>query len=400
MPALTPVPDRSRSTAAGPRRLRRSALALGALVAAVMAFVAANVTGAIPHASAATTFTFDTGSGLVFTVDGGNGNMTSLRHNGTELAASGQAAGQFESGWSSATVTAQTFDSGNSELITAANTSIGVTQYYYARKGDNTIYMATNITQALNPGEARFISRLSSSVLPNSPAAANTANATIAVEGTDVFATSAGTTFSKFYSSQRLIAQQPFGASGNGHGVFILGGTHEMSSGGPFFRDIEVNNTGSVTNITHYMYSGHAQTESLRLGLHGPYAMAVTGGGVPSTTNMDFLSSFIPGLLPVAQRGTVTGTATGSWNGLPVTAALAGANGEYWAPVQNGQFTIAKVRPGSYTATLYAGELAVGTRSLTVSAGGTSSTGLSGSVPAAGTLLQLGTWDGTPRGFL
>src|SRR5215470_10570822 len=106
MPALTPVPDRPGSTAArGPWRLRRAALLLGAVVAAVTAFVAANVTGAIPSASAATNFTFDTGSGLVFTVDGGNGNMTSLRHNGTELAASGQAAGQFESGWSSATVT-------------------------------------------------------------------------------------------------------------------------------------------------------------------------------------------------------------------------------------------------------------------------------------------------------
>ncbi|HKS99447.1 MAG TPA: rhamnogalacturonan lyase B N-terminal domain-containing protein [Rugosimonospora sp.] len=379
-----------------PRSRRRAGLAGAALAVAVLS----GVLSTVPSASAATSFTFDTGSGLVFTVDGGNGNMTSLKHNGVELAASGQAAGQFESGWSSATVTAQTFNSGSAELITAANTGIGVTQYYFARKGDNTVYLATSITQALNPGEARFISRLSSSLLPNSPVAARTADSTSTVEGSDVFAFANGTTASKFYSSQRLIAQQPFGASGSGHGVFILGGTHEMSSGGPFFRDIEVNNTGSVTNITHYLYSGHAQTEPLRLGLHGPYAMAVTTGGVPAAVNMDFLSAFIPGLLSVAQRGTVTGTATGSWNGLPVTVALAGANGEYWAPVQNGSFTIAKVRPGSYTATLYAGELAVGaTGTVTVSAGRTTSTSLSGSVPAAGTLMQLGTWDGTPRGF-
>ncbi|MBO0871578.1 MAG: rhamnogalacturonase B, partial [Micromonosporaceae bacterium] len=396
-----PAPDRTGpGTAARIGTLRRPGTLLRGLALAVV-LTAAAVATAGPDAAAATSFTFDTGSGLVFTIDGGTGDMTSLRHNGVELAASGQAAGQFESGWSSATVTAQTFDSGNSELIAAANPGIGVTQYYFARKGDNTIYMATNITQALNPGEARFISRLSSSLLPNSPVAADTAGATVAVEGTDVFAYSNGTTVSKFYSSQRLIAQQPFGASGNGHGVFILGGTHEMSSGGPFFRDIEVNNTGSVTNITHYMFSGHAQTEAMRMGLHGPYAMAVTNGGAPAASNMDFLSAYIPGLLSVAQRGTVTGTATGSWNGLPVTAALAGPNGEYWAPVQSGQFTIARVRPGTYTATLYAGELAVGnSTSVTVSGGGTSSTALSGSVPAAGTLLQLGTWDGTPRGFL
>jgi rhamnogalacturonan endolyase len=148
------------------------------------------------------------------------------------------------------------------------------------------------------------------------------------------------------------------------------------------------------------MYSGHAQTEGLRLGLHGPYAMAVTNGSPPSSVSMDFLSSYIPGLLSTAQRGTVTGTASGSWGGLPVTAALDGTNGQYWAPVQNGQFTIGNVRPGSYTATLYAGELAVGTPApVTVSAGQASSVALSGSVPANGSLFQLGAWDGTPAGF-
>jgi len=367
------------------------------LVAAVLALAGAMST--TPLASAATSFTFDTGSGLSFTIDGSNGNMTSLKHNGVEL--SSGVAGQFESGWSAATVTAQSFTNGTAELITAANPAIGVTQYYFARKGDNTVYMATNITQALNPGEARFISRVNDKILTNSPVAAKTAGATRAVEGSDVFAFANGTTASKFYSSERLIAQQPFGASGNGHGVFIVGGTHEMSSGGPFFRDIEVNDTGSAVNITHYMFSGHAQTEPLRLGLHGPYAMAVTGGSPPSASlNMDFLSAFIPGLLSVSQRGTVTGTASGSWGGLPVTAALAGPNGQYWAGVQNGRFTIGKVRPGAYTATLYAGELAVGgTVSVNVAAGQTSSIALSGSVPANGTIFQLGAWDGTPAGF-
>jgi rhamnogalacturonan endolyase len=377
------------------KRLLRSI----AILAASIAIVSFGALRLAPVASAAANVTFDTGSGLVFTINGTNGNMTSLRHNGVEL--SSGVAGQFESGWSAATVTATTFNSGTAELITAANTSIGVTQYYFARKGDNTIYMATRIAQALNPGEARFISRVSSALLPNSPVAAKTAGATVTVEGSDVFAFSNGNTASKFYSSQRLIAQHPFGASGNGHGVFIIPGTNEMSSGGPFFRDIEVNNAGTATNITQYMFSGHAQTEALRLGLHGPYAMAVTSGSAPAAVNMDFLSSFIPGLLSVAQRGTVTGTASGSWNGLPVTAALSGANGQYWAPVSGSSFTIAKVRPGTYTARLYAGELAVGgTTTVNVSAGQTATTSLSGSVPAAGNVFQLGTWDGTPAGFL
>jgi rhamnogalacturonan endolyase len=352
----------------------------------------------VTGATAAANVTFDTGSGLAFTINGTNGNLTSLKHNGVELAAPGQAAGQFESGWSSATVTATSFDGGNSELISAANGV--VTQYYFARKGDNNIYLATNIADALNPGEARFISRLNSSLLPTSPVAARTAGSTTAVEGSDVYSFSNGQTASKFYSSQRLIAQQPFGAHGSAHGVYIIPGSNEMASGGPFFRDIEVNDTGTVTNITNYLFSGHAQTEAMRVGLHGPYALAVTSGGQPSAVSLDFLSAYIPGLLSLAQRGTVTGTASGSWGRLTGTVALAGTNGQYWAAVSGGRFSIAKVRPGSYTATLYAGELAVATTLVSVSAGGTSTIALSGNSPANGTLFQIGTFDGTPKGFL
>ncbi|MEV6349980.1 rhamnogalacturonan lyase B N-terminal domain-containing protein [Actinoplanes sp. NPDC051851] len=380
-------------------RTKRKVLAGGIATAAVLA--GAGLFGGQPWANAASSITFDTGAGLTFAVNTTNGNMTSLKHDGTELTASGYAAGQFESGWSSATVTSQTFNSGNSILVSAANTSIGVTQYYFARKNDNTIYMATSITKALDPGEARFITRLNDDLLTTSPTAAVTDGATSTVEGSDVFAFSSGKTASKFYSSQRLIAQQPFGASGNGHGAYIIPAYTDMSSGGPFFRDIEVNDTGSAVNITHYMFSGHQQTEALRLGLHGPYALAITDGESPTVHSMDFLASYIPGMLSNAQRGGVSGTATGTWNGLGGTVALAGTTGQYWGKVKSGKFVIGHVKPGTYTATLYAGELAVGsTQSVTVTAGGTATLAMSGSVPAAGTLFQLGTFDGTPSGFL
>lgn len=220
-------------------RTRRKALAGG--IATVAVLTGAGLLGVgQPWANAAANVSFDTGTGLSFTVNGTNGNMTSLKHNGAELAASGYAAGQFQSGWSSATVTSKTFNNGTSILVSVANTSIGVTQYYFARKNDNTVYMATNISKALNPGEARFIARLKPSLLATSPAAAKTGGATTTVEGSDVFAFANGRTASKFYSSQRLIAQQPFGASGNGHGAYIIPAYTDMTSGGPFFRDIEV----------------------------------------------------------------------------------------------------------------------------------------------------------------
>ncbi|GIF20321.1 rhamnogalacturonan endolyase [Actinoplanes tereljensis] len=379
-----------------PRR-RRGLLAGGVAVVAALAGV--GLFGGQPWASAATNITYDTGSGLTFVVNATNGNISSLKHNGTELAQSGQAAGQFESGWSSAAVTSKTFSNG-ALLVTAANTDIGVTMYYFARKNDNTIYIATNITKALNPGEARFITRVSGSLLTTSPAAARTASSTATVEGSDVFSFANGQTASKFYSSQRLVAQQSFGASGNGHGVYIIPGTNELTSGGPFFRDIEVNDTGGAVNITNYMFSGHYNTEGLRLGLHGPYAMAVTDGALPAGRSLDFLSAYIPGLLSNAARGAVSGTSGGSWNGQRGTVALAGPNGQYWGQSKSGQFLIGHVRPGTYTATLYAGELAVGaTKSVTVTAGATSTLALTGDVPASGTLLQLGAFDGTPAGF-
>ncbi|WP_436524308.1 rhamnogalacturonan lyase B N-terminal domain-containing protein [Actinoplanes sp. HUAS TT8] len=391
---MTPISHRPPTS-----RKRRKALAGGLASVAVLAGI--GLLGGQPWASAAANITFDTGTGVTFVVNSTNGNMTSLTHNGTELTASGLAAGQFESGWSSATVTSQTFNSGSSILVSATNSSIGVTQYYFARKNDNTVYMATNITKALNPGEARFITRLKSSLLTTSPVAAKTAGTTTTVEGSDVFAFASGQTASKFFSSQRLITQTPFGASGNGHGAYIIAGNNDMTSGGPFFRDIEVNDTGTAVNITHYMFSGHQQTEALRLGLHGPYALALTDGTSPTVHSMDFLSSYIPGLLSNAQRGGVSGTASGTWNGLKATVGLAGTNGQYWGSVKSGQFVIGHIKPGTYTATLYAGELAVGTpKTITVTAAATTSLAMTGSVPAAGTLFQLGTFDGTPAGFL
>ena len=361
-----------------------------------MVVVGAGLVGGASAAHAADSYSFDTGSGLVVTINATNGNLTSLRHRGTELAASGQAAGQFESGWSSATVTQQKFDAGSSVLWSATNS--GITQYYFLRRGDNTVYLATNVGASI--GEGRFIARLSSALLPVSPTPARTGGATTTVEGSDVFAFPDGHTASKFYSSQRLIVQQPFGAHAPAHGVYILPGTQEMNSGGPFFRDIEVNDTGSVTNITAYLFSGHTQTEGLRQGLHGPYAMVVTDGAVAAGKDLGFLSAYIPGLLANTQRGTVSGTASGSWNGLPTTVALSGSTGQYWGKTTSGAFTISRVKPGTYTATLYAGELAVASRSVSVSAGRTSTMTLSGNTPARGTLFQIGTWDGTPAGFL
>jgi rhamnogalacturonan endolyase len=344
---------------------------------------------------------FDTGAGLTFTVNGETGDMKSLKHNGVELFSPlAKAGGQFESGTNADSVTSQTFADGRRIVVTATDSTRSLTQYYFARKGDNTVYMATKMTRTL--GEARYIARLNSSVLPTSATAATTSGSTSTVEGSDVFRFDDGRTASKFYSSQRAIAQKAYGASGTGTAVYMLAGTNEMASGGPFFRDIEVNNVGPTTNVTHYLFSGHEQTEPMRLGLSNPYALTVTDGATPTAHSWSFLSAYIPGLLSDAQRGALAGAASGSWRGNQGgTVALAGPNGQYWAKVRAGKYLIGHVRPGTYTATLYAGELAVGnTKTVTVTAGNTTQTDMSGDAPTPGTLFQLGTFDGTPKGFL
>jgi rhamnogalacturonan endolyase len=58
------------------------------------------------------------------------------------------------------------------------------------------------------------------------------------------------------------------------------------------------------------------------------------------------------------------------------------------------------MKPGTYTVTLYQGELEAGTGSVTVSAGKTTSVTLTSSLSQPTTIWSIGTVDGTPIGFL
>ena len=166
-------PQMTRSDGRSKPRSGRSRFLLPAVTTAGAVLLAATGVTAMAWAATPATYSFATGSGLAFTISTTNGDLTSLRHRGVELAAPGHAAGQFESGWSSAKVTRTVFHQGAQVLFSVVHAP--VTQYYFARRGDNTIYMATRIDAAI--GEGRFISRLKTSLLPTSPAAATPAAA-------------------------------------------------------------------------------------------------------------------------------------------------------------------------------------------------------------------------------
>ncbi|KAG8783323.1 hypothetical protein FRC16_002429 [Serendipita sp. 398] len=58
------------------------------------------------------------------------------------------------------------------------------------------------------------------------------------------------------------------------------------------------------------------------------------------------------------------------------------------------------MKPGTYTVTLFKGELEVGTGSASVSAGGTTTVNLSSNEYIPSALWSIGNSDGTPKGFL
>ncbi len=384
------------------------AVAAGELAPAASAAVANR---AAPKATAATAFgytnsggyyTVSTGAGLTFKIHQSTGGMTSLNINGTELQASGTNESHVESGIPSPTVTAQ--QTGNYIIITASTStwygSGTLHHYYVAASGQNNVYMATYVGSA---GEVRWIQYLNRSILTNIITPSDV-NGGTAIESTDIDLVN-GQTRSKYYSNRQAMNLTPRGATGSGIGVYMAYGSRESSSGGPFFRDIEQQGTSASIEVYNYLWSGHNDTESQRLGvLYGPYALMVSGTSTPAVPDMTFMYSLgLQGSVATSGRGYVVGAASGVTSGAATTIGWANSTAQYWAvPGSNGDFSSPPMKPGTYTQTLYQGELAVATRTVAVTAGSTTSGQniTSAWVTPASPIFRIGTWDGTPSGFL
>jgi rhamnogalacturonan endolyase len=98
----------------------------------------------------------------------------------------------------------------------------------------------------------------------------------------------------------------------------------------------------------------------------------------------------------------VVGKATGVAGGQPALVGFANAGAQYWArpDPSTGNFSSPAMKPGSYTQTLYQNELPVATRSVTVTAGATTTgQNITASFPMPAPIFRIGDWDGTPAGF-
>jgi rhamnogalacturonan endolyase len=346
-------------------------------------------------------YSVDSGAGLLFWVDGANGDITSIKLNGTELNSPVKRS-HIGSGLGSATVTTATYGTSTVKITVSTST---LTHYYMVRNGQNTIYMATYISEQPTVGELRWITRLQTGTVPNSPAPSDLRGTTGAIESQDVFGLTNGQTRSKYYGNERAMDLAVRGVTGNGIGVWMNYGNRESASGGPFFRDIQ-NQTGDQQEVYNYMNSGHNQTEPFRTGvLHGPYALIFTNGSTPQSW-IDTSWIYSQGLNLtgwVQHRGYVNGKANGIPAGFQGVVAFSSATSQGWCVVDpaTGNFSGPWLKPGNYTMTLYKGELAVASQPVTIPQSTVPVTKniTSAEFVPASSLWRIGEWDGTPAGF-
>ncbi|NEA97952.1 rhamnogalacturonan lyase B N-terminal domain-containing protein [Streptomyces sp. SID13726] len=395
------------------RPVGRRTFVLGTAAAAGTAALA----GPLAQSAAAASFGYtddgsnyvvDTGASLVFKVSKTNGDLTSLVYKGTEYQGYGGKNSHIESGLGTSTVTIK--QSGTTILISVAYGTLR--HYYAARSGENNVYLWTNRADT-SVASTRFILRVKAGLFLNDEPDSYT-YAPTTIEASDVFAKSDGQTRSKHYSKLRVSDYNYIGWSANGVGLWIVRSNHEKASGGPFYRSLlrhQSADGGGLYEILHYAQN---QTEDERFGLQGPYVIALTDGGAPSsslfpgtltTSWADALG--ISGYVASGGRGRVAGVGiTGRNTAYPYTVGLANSAAQYWGSARSsdGFFSLAGVLPGTYTLTVFKSELAVYTTSVTVTAGGTTTLN-SIAIPSsndpgnAGAIWRINDWTGTPSGF-
>ncbi|MGW3117201.1 rhamnogalacturonan lyase B N-terminal domain-containing protein [Streptomyces sp. NPDC001107] len=353
-------------------------------------------------------YVVDTGANLVFKVSKTNGDLTSLVYKGTEYQGYGGKNSHIESGLGTSTVTVK--QSGSTILISVAYGTLK--HYYAARSGENNVYLWTNKADD-SVSATRYIVRVKAGRFLNDEPDSYT-YASTTVEASDVFEKPDGQTRSKHYSKLRVIDYDYIGWSTGSVGLYVVRSNHEKASGGPFYRSLLRHQSADGGGLYEILYYGENQTEAQRFGLQGPYVIAFTDGGAPSSalyhanlTTPWADSLGISGHVAASGRGKVAGVGiTGRNTAFPYTVGLANSAAQYWGPARSsdGYFSIPGVLPGTYALTVFKGELAVHTGSVTVTAGGTTTLNTiaipSSNDPGnASAIWRIGDWNGSPSGF-
>lgn len=389
--------------------LGRRALVLGATAtAAGLALPGTARAAAFGYTDDGTNYVIDTGANLVFRVRKSNGDLSSLVYRGTEYQGYGGMNSHIESGLGSSTVTIR--QSGSTILVSVTHGTLK--HYYAARSGENNVYLWTNKADT-SVSATRFILRVKAGLFLNDePDSYTYTNRTI--EAQDVFAKSDGQTRSKHYSKLRVMDYDYVGWRTGSVGLYVVRSNHEKASGGPFYRSLLRHQSADGGGLYEILYYGQNQTENQRFGLQGPYVIAFTDGAAPSsslfpgTLTTSWADSLgISGYVAAGGRGRVAGVGiTGRNTAYAYTVGIANSAAQYWgsARASDGYFSVSGILPGTYTLTVFKGELAVHTASVSVSAGGTTTLN-SIAIPSsndpsnASAIWRINDWNGTPSGF-
>ncbi|MFJ4973767.1 rhamnogalacturonan lyase B N-terminal domain-containing protein [Streptomyces coeruleorubidus] len=390
------------------RPVRRRAFVLGATAAAGTALTGTAHAAGFGWSDDGSTYVVDTGAQLVFKVSKSTGDLTSLVYRGTEYQGYGGMNSHIESGLGASTVSIR--QSGSTILVSVTHGTLR--HYYAARSGENNVYLWTYKADT-SVSATRYIVRVKKGAFLNDEPDSYT-YAPTAIEASDVFRKSDGQTRSKHYSKRRVMDYDHIGWSAGGVGLWMVRSNHEKASGGPFYRSLLRHQSAEGGGLYEILYYGQNQTEDQRFGLQGPYVIAFTDGGAPSsalfpgTLTTPWADSLgIPGYVPASGRGKVAGVGMSGRNtAYPYTVGLANAAAQYWGSARSsdGYFSVPGVLPGTYTLTVFKGELAVYTTSVSVSAGGTTTLNTiaipSSNDPSnASAIWRIGDWNGTPGGF-
>jgi rhamnogalacturonan endolyase len=358
-------------------------------------------------------YTVNTGAGLIFSVRRTEptnntqslGDIASLNYNGVEY--QDQTRGtQVGTGIGGGTVTATTYGSKYIKIaVTAPDGEL--THYYIAKNGCSNIFMGTHFESEPSIGNVRFITRIPYSLLPNGPSASDVSGNTGAIEAKDVYGLANGQTRSKHYSNHRQMDWIWTGATGKNVSVWMVKGNEEGMSGGPFYRSL-INQASADADqeIYELINYGQVQTEAYRTNILNLYTLLFIRGTAPAAPDLSFLSELdLVGYVPATGRGGVAGTVTtGRDSKFAYVVGFANAAAQYWATVSSdGRFARTDMLPGTYTVTVYKGELSVWTGSVTVKAGATQSVGaiaITGDPSTKTVIWRIGDWDGTPTEFL
>ncbi|MEV8567548.1 rhamnogalacturonan lyase B N-terminal domain-containing protein [Streptomyces sp. NPDC051322] len=396
-----------------PRPVRRRTFVLGSAAAAGSAALAGPLAFTARAASFGyrddgSNYVIDTGADLVFKVSKANGDLTSLVYRGAEYQGYGGKNSHVESGLGTSTVTIK--QSGSTILVSVAHGTLK--HYYAARSGENNVYLWTNKADA-SVSATRYIVRVKAGKFLNDEPDSYT-YAPTTIESADVFAKPDGQTRSKHYSKHRVADYDYIGWSAGNVGLWMVRSNHEKASGGPFYRSLLRHQSADGGGLYEILYYGENQTETQRFGLQGPYVIAFTDGGAPSSSlyhgnlTTPWADSLgISGYVAAGGRGKVAGVGiSGRDTAYPYTVGLANSAAQYWGSARSsdGYFSIEGALPGTYTLTIFKGELAVHTTSATVAAGSTTTlntiTVPSSNDPSnAKAIWRIGDWDGTPNGF-